>query len=164
MKRFLPFTEFTVDIPDIKRRLLFSLQKERLNDFVSDSHLARFGCPLRLAYHESDKIARTKLIGSRFGEVYRPEDRDHVFAVLSVRICLDLDLVNPVAVPVSHSAVSVHMRKLNRFDPATGAMFTKSPMESILSKATMQRLYARRFMTGIEPSRLLRRSFATLFE
>ncbi|ODM16029.1 hypothetical protein SI65_08463 [Aspergillus cristatus] len=113
-----------------------------MNDLSRDDHMARFGRPLWLVYRKPDKIARAKIIGSRFGEPYHPEDRDHAFAILSVRVCLDLNLANPITLPVSHSAVNVHMQKLSHFDSATGVMFTRAPVEPILSKAAMQHLCA----------------------
>lgn len=46
LKRYPPFTEFTVDIPDVKEGFLLTPEKEVMSRFASPEHMARFGRPL----------------------------------------------------------------------------------------------------------------------
>src|SRR5437016_4848226 len=64
--------------------------------------MALFGRPLWHAFKDSDemlRVAKTKLIGGRKLTWFVPTDSDHVFAVLSFRLSLDVCLENPITLP-----------------------------------------------------------------
>lgn len=127
-----------------------------MRSFSTNPGMAIFGRPLWLAYNvtnDLDGIAKTKLLGGVVGEKYKyaPTTRDHVFAVLSVRLWIDLNLVNPTTLPLAQNTVDLHMRRLESLDMSTGVMFTRTPVETILGKAAMQILLGQR-QTGIRLS------------
>jgi hypothetical protein len=71
--------------------------------FGSLGHMARFGRPLCGIYtNEKDliEVPKVKIIGGTPGAEYNPEDSNQVFAILSVRLCLDLVLANPKSFPI----------------------------------------------------------------
>ena len=142
LQRFPPFTKYTVDIPDINNDLRFTPRQEYLEMFGAVGHMAKFGRPLWRAYNRPDELASIKLIGGNPNKTYNPDDRNHVFAALSVRLCLDLNLANPITLPLSRTAVNSHMRFLDSLDPSSGCMFTTTPTEPILAVASMRYLCA----------------------
>jgi hypothetical protein len=138
--RYPPFTKFTVDIPDIKNDLLLTPENEDMSRFASAKHMARFGRPIWSAYDRPDEIAATKIIGSNLSGSYDAFNVDQAFAVLSVRLCLDMNLANPMALTLSQTAVNVYMRMVDSVDPLTGVLFTTTPSEPILANAAMRHL------------------------
>lgn len=138
---FPPFTAFAVDINDLQRGVRFKPAEERLAMFTTLEHMARFGRPLWGAYDRPDVIAESKLIGGA-GDVksFDAEHRDQVFAVMSARLCLDVSLLNPIALPLSQTAVNLHLRLITFMDPATGVLRTRTPSEPIVSYAAMRHL------------------------
>jgi hypothetical protein len=140
LKRYPPFTEFTVDIHDIKKGLLLTPENEDMSGFASAKHMARFGRPLWSIYDCPNKIAATKIIGGNPYRAYDAFSVDQVFAVLSVRLCLDMNLANPVTLTLSQTAVNIYMRMVDSMDPSTGIMFTTTPSEPILANAAMRHL------------------------
>ncbi|KAL1964486.1 hypothetical protein VTN77DRAFT_6912 [Rasamsonia byssochlamydoides] len=111
-----------------------------MSRFASVGHMARFGRPLWSAYDRPDEVAAIKIIGGNPSRTYDAFNVDHVFAVLSVRLCLDMNLANPVTLPLAQTAVNVYMRMVDSVDPSTGAMFTTTPSEPILANAAMRHL------------------------
>lgn len=69
---------------------------------------------------------------------YMYQSRGHVLAVLSARLCIDLNLANPNTHALAKNAVNLHMRRLDSLNVSTGVMFTRAPVEPILGKAAMQ--------------------------
>jgi hypothetical protein len=66
---------------------------------------------------------------------------DHVFVVLSQRLCLDLVMVNADAVQLAECNVAHHMRLLTGCSDTSPAFFTHSPSEPILVLASADILY-----------------------
>lgn len=99
LRRFPLFTEFTVDIADHETGYVLHPEKENMAQFSTNGHMAIFGRPLWSAYdatnHRLDYIARVKLLGGNIDEKFVPQNCDHAFAVLSVRLCLDLKYSQP---------------------------------------------------------------------
>jgi hypothetical protein len=102
--------------------------------------MAKFGRPLWLAYSRPDHVARIKIIGGNPSRVYDAYNEHHVFAAMSVRLCIDVNLANPLSLPLMQTAVNVYMRMVDSVDPSTGIMFTTTPSEPILAYAAMQHL------------------------
>lgn len=152
LRRYSPFTEFASDIPDFKdlavnildpeTALSYCPSFESMRLFASLLHMARFGRPLWGIYtseKELIKVSKVKLIGGAPAE-YNPEDPNQVFAVLSVRLFLDLVLANPKSLPLAQIAVNQHMRILDSVEPENGIMYTTTPSEPILANAAMHHL------------------------
>lgn len=138
---FPPFTLFGVDIPDLENKLKFQPSSDLFKKFSDLDHLARFGRPLWAAYPEPANIAERKLLGGQPQEIYfNASNRDEVFAVLAARLCLDTDLSNPETLPLSQTAVNLHLRILTSLDPATGVLLTRTAAEPIVSYAAMRQL------------------------
>jgi hypothetical protein len=78
------------------------------------------------------------------GAECNPEDSNQVFAILSVRLCLDLVLANPKSFPMAQTAVNQYMRILDSVEPENGIMYTTTPSEPILANAAMHHLYSTR--------------------
>lgn len=140
LKHYPPFTSFTVDVDDLKNHYQANPDEETMSDFSKVKHMARFGRPLWSAYDRPEHVARLKLIGSSKGAQYNPKDRDHVFAALSFRLGLDVNLTSPIAYPLSHSAVHLHMRVVTKVIPSTGLLYTRTPAEPILALAAKEHL------------------------
>lgn len=139
---FPPFTEFVVDITDNETGFVLHPEREHMEQFSTSNHMAIFGRPLWSAYDESsdrlDYIAKVKLLGGNVDKPYMYQSRDHVLAVLSARLCIDLNLANPNTHALAKNAVNLHMRRLDSLNVSTGVMFTRAPVEPILGKAAMQ--------------------------
>lgn len=101
LKRYPPFTSFSVDVDDLKNHYQANPAEETMSGFSKVKHMARFGRPRWSAYDKPEHIARLKLIGGSKDAEYDPKDRDHVFAALSFRLGLDVDLTSPTAYPLS---------------------------------------------------------------
>jgi len=72
---------------------------------------------------------------------FRAKDRDHVFAVLSPRFCLDPLLAGAEAVQLADRSVAHHMRLLTGFSPKHEIFYTNSPSEPILVLGAVDILY-----------------------
>ncbi|KAN0086832.1 hypothetical protein V8E54_000520 [Elaphomyces granulatus] len=95
LKRYPPFTEFAVDILDVRNRFLLAPKDEVMSQFIRPTHMAKFGRPLWLAYSRPDHVARIKIIGGNPSRAYDAYNENHVFAAMSVRLCIDVNLANP---------------------------------------------------------------------
>lgn len=117
-------------------------RQECMGGFGETMHMAKFGRPLWLAYEDAsippDQIARVKLIGGNPKKCYDARSSDHVLAALSARIYIDLNVANPITIPIANKAVYLHMRRLELLDSSTGLISTRTPTEPILAKAAMQ--------------------------
>jgi hypothetical protein len=90
---------------------------------------------LRLAYDDPTIIAAKKIIGA-LGS-YNSSNLNHVFAVLSTCLYLDINIANAQAVPLAHTAVNTYMRLVKSVDLSIRVMYTRIPSEPILAKAAM---------------------------
>jgi hypothetical protein len=138
LERYPPFSMFTIDIPDYARNFRFTPENESMSEFTSAEYMKQFGRPLWLAYPRPDIIAAQKIIGA--SQSFNHSNTDHVFAILSVRLCLDINLANVRAVSLAQTAVNIHMRMVESVDPSLGIMYTRTPSEPILAKAAMRYL------------------------
>ena len=77
----------------------------------------------------------------RNGESFKATDRDHVFAVLSQRLCLDPVIAASEAIELVDRSVAHHMRLLTGFSPHSNAFYTHSPSEPILVMGSIDILY-----------------------
>jgi hypothetical protein len=111
-----------------------------MSQFITPTHMAKFGRPLWLAYSRPDHVARIKIIGGNPSRAYDAYNEHHVFAAMLVRLCIDVNLANPLSLPLMQTAVNVYMRMVDSVDPSTGIMFTTTPSEPILAYAAMQHL------------------------
>jgi hypothetical protein len=103
LKRYPPFTEFAVDIPDVTNGLLLAPKDEVMSQFITPTHMAKFGRPLWMAYSHPDHVARIKIIGGNTSRPYDAHNENHVFAAMSVRLCIDVNHANPVSLPLANS-------------------------------------------------------------
>ncbi|KAF8324209.1 uncharacterized protein EI90DRAFT_3076333 [Cantharellus anzutake] len=106
-------------------------------------HLAQYGRPLWRAMSPEVgdglvDLAVWKLIA---GEEFNAGSRDHVFAVLAQRICLDPVLSNAEAIELANRSVSHHMRLLAGISTENAMFFTHSPSEPILALGAASILY-----------------------
>ena len=145
LEMFPPFTDFAVDITDLDESgggFFLDPRQECMGGFGETMHMAKFGRPLWLAYEDAsippDQIARVKLIGGNPKKCYDARNFDHVLAALSARICIDLNVANPITIPIANKAVYLHMRRLELLDSSTGLISTRTPTEPIIAKAAMQ--------------------------
>lgn len=144
LQRIPPYLALELDIGDRQKmhRNPEAHLETKLSDFGKPNYMALFGRPLWSAYTDrSDEmyhVARQKLIGG-VGE-YNADDRNHVFAVLSFRLALDVCIQNPISLPLSRMAVNSYMRVVLSMDPDSGVLDTITPTEPILAKAAMEHL------------------------
>lgn len=83
-------------------------------------------------------MARAKLLSSR---LFRPDHKDHVFAILSQRLCLEPNLANAEVNSLSDRSVAQHMKLLTNISNDRGRLHTYSPSEPILVLGAISHLY-----------------------
>ena len=76
------------------------------------------------------------------GERFNPYHKNHVFAVLSQRLCLELVLVGTEAVALTERSISHYMRLLTGCSPNGEMWYTYSPSEPILVLGSLHYLYS----------------------
>lgn len=144
LRRFPPFTTFAVDIKDIEAEYKVDPAQDTMSLFSQEKHMSRFGRPLWSAYKNPDNLAKIKLIGGRMRAGYDGSDKHDVFAALSIRLCLEMNLANPLTIGISRAAVNLHLRIVKSADPVTGDLFTRTPSEPLVAYASMQHLAGHR--------------------
>jgi hypothetical protein len=82
---------------------------------------------------ETLQLAILKLLNA---EPFDATNKDHVFAVLSQRLCLDLVLADSEAVKLADRSIARHMRLLTGFSANRDIFYTFSPSEPILALAS----------------------------
>jgi hypothetical protein len=75
------------------------------------------------------------------GQQFNTNDRDHVFAVLSQRFCLEPALAGSEAIKLADRSVSHHMRLLTGFSTNQALFYTHTPSEPTLVLAAISLLY-----------------------
>ena len=78
------------------------------------------------------------------GESFDVKNKDHVFAVLSQRLCLDLVLIASEAIKLADRSVEHHMRLLTGVATNSNGFYTHSPSEPILVMGSIDILYNRK--------------------
>src|SRR5277367_3419578 len=95
------------------------------------------------AYSEEHGLEKTFLAALKLtnGVHFQPNKKDHVFSVLSQRICLDAVLVGSEANTLTDRSVSSHMRLLTGFSDDYRLFHTYAPSEPILTLGALEILY-----------------------
>jgi hypothetical protein len=132
-----------------------------MGELKSISHLSKYGRPLYAvlvfygegysfyirwhAQHLADeKLNVVDLASLKFmnGSIFYPANEDHVLAVLSQRLCIDLVLASSEAIALADRSVTYHMRILTGISEADGQTFyTYSPSEPLLALGAIKILY-----------------------
>ncbi|KAF8347980.1 hypothetical protein F5887DRAFT_673723 [Amanita rubescens] len=126
----------------------------RMGDMETIQFISQYGRPIWSAHlpeateYEMIDFASSKL---RNGKPFKATDRDHVFAVLSQRLCLDPVIAASEAMELSDRSVAHHMRLLTGFSPHSHRFYTHSPSEPVLVMGSIDILY-----NSQEPDRLRR--------
>ena len=142
LKHVAPFYTFTFDL-EANRNFKVDRRKQLekpLDVFSTKEHMISFGRPLWNIYRNSPysdirELALIKLLGGVHRGVYSPEDRNHVLAMLSVRVCLDPCLQTSRAIQMVSSAIDSHLRVSVQMNSDYGLMKTASPPEPTLAEA-----------------------------
>ena len=91
-------------------------------------------------------LASWKLLN---GADFKATNQDHVFAILSQRLCLDPVMAVSEAIELANHSVAHHMRLLSGFSTNKDKFYTHSPSEPILVLGSIDILYG-----TSEPKRL----------
>jgi hypothetical protein len=83
-------------------------------------------------------LASLKLLN---GRNFNDTDKDHVFAVLSQRLCLDPVLAASEAIGLADRGVADHMRLLTGISTGNDRFYTHAPSEPILVMGSIDILY-----------------------
>jgi hypothetical protein len=75
------------------------------------------------------------------GEPFDVKNKDHVFAVLSQRLCLDLVLTASEAIKLADRSVGHHTRLLTGIATNSDGFYTHSPSEPVLVMGSINILY-----------------------
>jgi hypothetical protein len=75
------------------------------------------------------------------GTLFNPAEQDHVFAILSHRICIDPILASSEAVALADRSVACHMRILTGISPNGQTFYTYSPSEALLTLGAIHEIY-----------------------
>lgn len=94
-------------------------------------------------YREEDpeEVTGTAVLKLTCGVPFKATDKQHVFAVLSQRLCLDLVLSHGEAFELADRSVSHHMRMLTGYSYEEPIFYTRSPSEPILALAAFELMY-----------------------
>jgi hypothetical protein len=140
-----------------KKRTVVNLQ---VGDFETIEHLAQYGrplyalavsiytfahCPPRwhasLSVQRGDEMVRLASAKLTNGTPFDAKDRNHVFAVLSQRLCLEPVLAGAEAIKLADRSVAHHMRLLTGFSANHAIFYTQSPSEPVLVLGAINILY-----------------------
>jgi hypothetical protein len=135
------------------------VKNARMGDFQSIEHLSQYGRPMyvvppQLSLPNSDRRWRAYFSKNKPEELIRlaavkltnmdpfdPSDANHVFAVLSQRICLEPVVVGSEAIHLAVRSVSHHMRLLTGVSAGHQIFHTHSPSEPALALGAIDCLY-----------------------
>ncbi|KAF8343351.1 hypothetical protein F5887DRAFT_1212483 [Amanita rubescens] len=116
----------------------------RMGDMQTIEFISQYGRPMWSAHlpevilGEMIDLASLKLLN---GRNFNDSDKDHVFAVLSQRLCLDPVLAAPEAIGLVERSVAHHMRLLTGFSTGKDRFYMHAPSEPILAMASIDILY-----------------------
>src|SRR5437588_1127771 len=149
LSRISPFVGNELDVEACRRLADPDLCSQELVkplcDFATAAHMTMFGRPLWLVYggkpyNEIKGMAAYKLLcGS---SDYSPTDKNHVFAAMASRLCLDPCMNSEEATALAHEAVNSHLRVVVGIDSSSGWMTTVTPSEPIVADAVAEILAA----------------------
>ena len=107
-----------------------------VQDYLQVAQIKRFGRPLWTMYDDRIvlKFAEMKLLGGPRHD-YDASNKNHVFAVMSARVNLDVAITNPRAILFSSDAVDGHLRVATRVRIDPPSFKTHSPSEPIVARA-----------------------------
>lgn len=151
-KRLAPFFSFPMDV-GINHEMRYNLDqvmKKPLRDFSSARHMALFGRILWRGYQGEScttirELALAKLLSQTEFDV---GDRDHVFAVLANRICLDPCVTNRQTAELAETAVNSHLRVILEMDSDNGLSRTTTISEPIVAEAVAYLLNPKKPIVG----------------
>ncbi|RPB29106.1 hypothetical protein L211DRAFT_845125 [Terfezia boudieri ATCC MYA-4762] len=109
-----------------------------LRQFSSIAHITMFGRPLWQVYSMSEYADLRQFVVFKLlcgQQLFKPDDRYHVFAVLASRLYLDPCFNRDEYSLLAREAVSSHLRLLSAIDVYTGLVRTVTPSEPIVSDA-----------------------------
>ncbi|KAF8331025.1 uncharacterized protein EI90DRAFT_2996148 [Cantharellus anzutake] len=118
----------------------------KMGHFETLEHISQYGRPMwramlpRSGSDELINIAAYKLTTADVGG-FDATNKNHVFAVLSQRLCLDIVLMSTGAAELAERSVSHHMRLLTGLSAGNAILYTHSPSEPILALGAARLLY-----------------------
>jgi hypothetical protein len=112
----------------------------RRSHFVQGLRSSRFGRWYAL-YKQNDDVIRTACKMLTAEAEICVENKSHVLAVLSLRLCLEPALASSEAMELAERGVSDHMRLLIGISPDRRAFYTSSPSEPVLVLGTTNLIY-----------------------
>ncbi|KAK2464638.1 hypothetical protein APHAL10511_003331 [Amanita phalloides] len=136
----LGFDQRAIDIARRKEPVSVSMGEMRTIEFISQYGRPIWGAHLPEGASEMVALASLKLLN---GEAFRANNKDHVFAVLSQRLCLDPVMAASEAVNLADRSVAHYMRLLTGLSTNYDKSYTHSPSEPILVMGSSSILYAK---------------------
>ncbi|KAK2464125.1 hypothetical protein APHAL10511_003873 [Amanita phalloides] len=134
----LGFDQQAIDMAWRKKPVSVSMGDMQTIEFIS-----QYGRPLWSAYRNlpASGVVALASLKLRNAEAFRATDKDHVFAVLSQRLCLEPVIAASEAVKLADRSVGHHMRLLTGLTANYDRFCTHSPSEPILVMGTIDILY-----------------------
>ncbi|KAK2463806.1 hypothetical protein APHAL10511_004111 [Amanita phalloides] len=134
----LGFDQQTIDMAWCKKPVSVSMGDMQTIKFIS-----QYGRPLWSALRDlpAGEVVALASLKLRNAVAFRATDKDHVFAVLSQRLCLEPVIAASEAVELADRSVAYHMRLLSGFTANYDRSYTHSPSEPILVMGTIDILY-----------------------
>ena len=148
LKRHHPFLGLQLDV-ELNHRLSAKFQQEMgkpLSQFATPDHLTLFGRPLWRLYANSSLsklqgFVEMKILGGT--KLFNPLNRNHVFAVLASRICLDACTHSDECTKLVATAVHSHLRLVVAMDEKRSMFTSITPSEPIVAHAAASLLMER---------------------
>jgi hypothetical protein len=131
-----------------------------IGEFQSLEHLAGYGRPMYAVFilcggcrllhirwkallpdEKTGDLVRTASLKLTDAVGFDPKNKDHVFAVLSQRVCIEPVLVGSEAIGLADRSVAHHMRFITGISDDRRIFYTYSPSEPILVLGAVNNLY-----------------------
>ncbi|KIM86830.1 hypothetical protein PILCRDRAFT_4708 [Piloderma croceum F 1598] len=114
-----------------------------IGELQSIEHLASYGRPVWKAHLPEERDGMVKLASGKLlsGSAFDDQKADHVFAVLSQRLCIEPVLVSSEAIALADRSVASHMRLITGISDDRRTFYTYSPSEPILVLGAVNILY-----------------------
>lgn len=141
---------FCLDVEDRKRILALKSREDKFKKlmapFLQLKYISIFGRPFCFIYGGSDileEVAKQKFLGSRRYVKYDSNNKDHIFAVLSFYVALDIYLENPISFPFVQIIVNFHLKIIISMEQSTDVLYRAISSKLILTFAVIKVLCKR---------------------
>ncbi|KAF8455533.1 hypothetical protein BGX38DRAFT_1140442 [Terfezia claveryi] len=136
--RIIPFFSFPINLgmSQCLQEDMASQITKPLAQFATIQHMALLGRPLWRAYStEACSTIREIVLKKVFNEQFDTANVNHIFALMSYRVCTQPCMSNKEVVGLCEQGVNSHLRVILEMDSDNGLLHTNTPSEPVVSEA-----------------------------